>query len=139
MANPETTSLTLGNHDVRSAFDTTDQVRDKVGSVGKVRVHEHRRISLRAIGAFHCLAKQFLDTHGVTEALAMTAHRQRKHPGIALEHFSGKVVRAIVQDQQLILPGKTGEYLANLPKEKPDGRGFVVTRYADVNHDPSRE
>jgi hypothetical protein len=37
----------------------------------------------------------------------------------------------------LILPGKSSEDLPNFPEQKPDGRGFIVTRYANVNHEPS--
>jgi hypothetical protein len=85
------------------------------------------------------LPEQFLDADGVAEALAVATDSQREHSGVALQNFSREVVRAIVQHQELVLPGKTGEDLANLPKQQPDGRGFVVTRYADVNHDPSRE
>jgi hypothetical protein len=107
--------------------------------MGKVGVHEERGVSLGTVGSVDGLPEQFFDTASISDALAVAGHCEREDTGVALEHFSGGITGTIVQHQKFVLPGEAGEYLAHLPEKKSDGWSFVVARYADVNHDPSRE
>ena len=92
-----------------------------------------------AVGPLHRLPEQLLDAIGIAPPFLVADDTQRQHAGIPLEHLGGGVVGAVVQNQELVLPREAGKDLANLPEQKPDGRGLVVARYTDVNHEPSRE
>jgi hypothetical protein len=107
--------------------------------MSEISMHEYGRVTLGTIGMLDRLPEELLDASGVALALLVPDHGQREHAGIALEHFGSGVIRPVVQNKELVLAGESSEYLANFPEKKPDGRGFVVTRYTDVNHVPSRE
>ena len=107
--------------------------------MGEIRVHEDRRVALRPVGELDRSAKQRLDRRRVSPPLGVIQHGEGKHSSVRLEYVRRRVGRAVIQHEELILPGKAGENLPDLPEEKADGRGFVVARNANVNHDPSRK
>src|SRR5690606_9386336 len=50
--------------------------------------------------------------------------------------LGGRVGRAIIRDQDLILAGAGLEGLPDLPQQQAHGLGFVVARDAEVEHGP---
>jgi hypothetical protein len=131
--------LGLRYHDVGPTFNSAHQVRNELRIVRKVGVHKYRGIAFGPVGTIDRLSEQLLDGGSIADTFPVPGHSQWQNPHIPLEHFSGRIIRSIVQYQELVLPRKSGEYLTHLPEKQPDRRGFVVARYADVNHEPSRE
>jgi hypothetical protein len=66
-------------------------------------------------------------------------HGERKHSSVRLQYVPRRIGGTVIQDEELVLSGKAREDLPDLPEEEADGRGFVIARNANVNHDPSRK
>jgi hypothetical protein len=131
--------LRLCHDDVGSTLDPADQIRNEVGSMSKIGMHQDGAIPLGPVRSLHRFPQQPLDASRIASPLLVSDHAERQHPCVPLQHLSGRVSGAVIQNQQLVLALESCEDLANLPEKEPDRRGFVVTGNTDVNHEPSRE
>ncbi len=127
--------LALRHDDVGAALESPHEVRDEARSVRKVGVHEDRAVALRSVGALDRDAEQLLDGRSIPTAGLVPNQRQWQDTGIRLQDLRGRVGRAVVRHEKVVLPGEAAEDLPDFPEQKPHGRGFVVTRNADVDHD----
>jgi hypothetical protein len=84
--------------------------------MGKICMHQHRRIALGTISTLHRQPQQVLYASRITTALLVTHDGQREHPGIPFEHLGRAVLGSIVQNKQLVLSREARENLANLPQ-----------------------
>jgi hypothetical protein len=110
-----------------------------VRAVGEIGMHEDCRVPLGTVGALYRLPQNLLNAFGVSQATLVPSDGKWKDASVALENFSGRIAGSVVQYQQVVLAREPGKDLADFPEEKPDSRGFIVARYTDVNHAPSRE
>jgi hypothetical protein len=110
-----------------------------VRAVGEIGMHEDCRVPLGTVGALYRLPQNLLNAFGVSQATLVPSDGKWKDASVALENFCGRIAGSVVQYQQVVLAREPGKDLTDFPEEKPDSRGFIVARYTDVNHAPSRE
>ena len=102
--------------------------------MGKVAVHQDGAIAFVPIRELKGLAEQRLDGSRIALSGAVGPNGQRQDFGVGRQDLRGMVARAVVADQDVILPAEGFEGLPNFPEHEPDGFGFISARNTDVNH-----
>src|SRR5690606_789629 len=119
---------------VRPAFDPPDQVRECGGVMREVGVHQDGAVPAGPIRTVNGHAEELFDRGGVALPLAVGDYGERQDPRVRRQHLRGRIARAVVGDEELVFTGKRREHLADFPEQEPDGTGFIMAGYADVDH-----
>lgn len=120
------------DNDVRTTFESLDQLGDLFRSVGQVTLQEDDRVSTWVSAAVHCRAEKRVDRLGVADVIRPAEDRDGKGIGIRRKDFRGGIGAAVVEDEQFVFTRKVRKCLSDTPKNQTRGLGFVMNGDADV-------
>ena len=80
------------------------------------------------------VAKEAFHRPRVAGVPILPEHRERQHLRVRGEHVRRRIGGCVVSHEEVILAGRGGEDLADLPEQKTDGLGLVTAGNAYVKH-----